>query len=644
MPATSTPDTSIAAVRLTPSSSEGNPLDPHDYYDYTKASGVFSKLIDEWRTPQAEIDRQRALRYTKDSESESLRQRGILLADEMYCPNRLIDQNIRAEKPAIIKYFTQSKSSVVFESGDNATVDNKELLEEDFTKKARYEGFAIPWLECFDGAQAHGKDSLEVVFDTTKPGDFSINHIGPGRLIFAVDSEDIKAQEVLAIEKMLTSNQLKTMKGFNQEQVAKLIQTNANKNSGQQDCTNKCYKFYFKQEEIVHVCWYAKEGCDDFLYKPEPLFLGKRDFTQPKVLEEGATTPDYPPVYEEDIPIYLLRYTLDNDPKLIETCGRAKLDEPSQEAASALQTAMINGSLRSSKVMGAPKQNDFNKTPNAAPKMTDSVIGHGRLWDQPMDFFTTPPPPASLVSFINAVVTQNKQDQNSGINFAALNRKDSEKTATEINAAESASQELGSVQVILLAIFILEVYKCCWTIYQNRVLQGKLVIKNPSLLVLFGEGIQADPETGVVISCKSAIEYILKSSGDRDVIQRERHLRTLMEGWPVFGKTIIANEYLKDIIRYAFPDDASKYINIIDQGVANEADALKQLLLKTGKALQAVIMNPAEVQGMEVPLQGLAMEIMQAVGSPNVPPNQITNPIEQVQNQLQSMQPNQKAA
>jgi hypothetical protein len=622
MPDSLSPQPATVFIKPSGAGAEFSSSDNHDYYDYQKASGVYDKLIDGSSWLNNLVERERALRYVKDADSIALREKGILKADEVYCPNRLIDQNIRAEQPAMVKYLTQSQRSIIFESPDSVPVDGKEKLENDFTIKARYLKWEIPWIQCFDGAQAHGKDSIEVLFDAKKPGNFCLEHIGPNRLIFSKDSEDIQSQEVLLIEKILTSNQLKAMPGFDPAQVTKLVNSNQTE-AGQQDCNNRCYKTFFKQDGIVHVCWYGK-SLDGYLCPPQPLFLGKRDFTKKMVVEEGAQVPDFPPIYEEMFPIYLLPYVVNNDPKILETPGRCKLDEPYQEAASALQSAMVNGAARATNVMMAPKQNSMNVPPNAAPSMTDKVVGNGRVWDQSMDMFHTPYPSDSLVAFLNAVVTQNKQEQGSGISFATINRKDSGKTATEVNAAMETSQELGSVQVILLSVFIREVYACCWEIYQNRVLQGKIAIKSPDVLMLFGEGVEVD-QKGYVSKCLAPVEYIIKSSGDVDVVQRQAHLQKLMQGWEVFGKTAIAPEFLKDIIRYAFPEDATKYINILDTGVANEADQLKQLLLKTANVLKAIMMNPAEIQtAMTDPqhsqaLMQLAQEIQQAVASPSIP-------------------------
>ncbi len=608
-----------------------NSQNGRDYYDFQFAKGVYCKLIDGWIGITDETDRQRALRYVKDADSIDLRANGTLKPDEVYTPVRLIDSNIRGEQPSLIQYITQSRRSIIFASPDSIPIDGIEKLEEDFTLKARYLGWELPLIKNLDGTQAHAWDSIETVFDPDYPGNFCLEHIGHDRLIFSIDSEDIEAQEVVAIRKMLTNNQLRSMvkDGFNEAQVEKLINT-SNKSLGLTDSCNECFKVFFKQDEIVHVAWYAR-NCDEYLKEPQPLFLGLRDFTQqpPQVdpsLENILSLPqqqppDYPPIYETEFPVVQLKYIESNDPRIIELQGRCKLDEASQEAASAIQSGMVNGTIRASNVMASPAQTPLDATPSDLPILTDVFIGNGRMFSKPVNFFTTPWPRAECVQFLQAVVTQNKQELGN-VNFSVLNRKDSGKTATEVDAAQKESQELSGVQVILMSIFIRRVYAKCWRIYQNRVLQGKIIIKDPHLLNLFGKDIQVDDEFRV-IACSEAKPYIIKSSGDVDVVQRQQKLNRLMQGWEVFGKTPLAMEYLKDIIRYSFPEDAVRYISVLEQGVDNQ---LKGLLQQVSQVLQAVIIDPQTkqlipaAQPMAGQLQQLAQQVQQAIASPTGQP------------------------
>ncbi len=621
----------MSVVKFTPSSggdlNSAAPAKERDYYKYEFARGVFMQLVESWMSIDTETERQRDLRYVKDCASEDLRAAGILKEDEVYTPARLIDTNIRAEQPSLIQYITQSRRSIIFSSLDGAAVDGIEKLEQDFTNKARYLEWEIPFVQNTDGTQAHGWASIEICFDPSFPGNFYLEPIPHERLKFALDSEDIEAQELVAVQKNLTSSELKSLvaEGFSQEQVEKLISSNA-KAQGRGDCINVCYKVFFKQDDLVHVAWWAPM-CDDYLKAPEPLFLGMRDFSSlpEKDTVDEATGEvikgDYPPIYESEFPIVLRKYTESSDPRIIEINGRVKFDEAAQEAASALQSSMVNASLRSANVYASPKATPLDQMPSDLPMLTDIVIGNGRLFSRPVDFFTTPAPAGSMLQFFQAVVTSNKSET-SQVNFAALTRKDSEKTATEINAAAQAKNELSSVQVILLSIFIRKVYAKCWRIYQNRVLQGKIIIRDVSLLNLFGVDIQIDEATGAVIACKKATRYIIKSSGDVDVIQRQEHLQRLLQGWEVFGKTPLSMEYLKDIIRFSFPEDAVRYLNVLEQSQVNEVENLKGLLMKVSQVLQAVIIDPATKQPIPsaaplMPqLHQLAQQVQAALSGP----------------------------
>jgi hypothetical protein len=621
---------SVSANVATPSDAT-----ERDYYEYKYAQGVYQKLISGWNDIAAETERQRDLRYIKDADSIELRSQGIIKPDEVYTPCRLIDTNIRSEQPSFVQYVTQSRRSIIFAAPDSIPVDGLDKLETDFTNKSRYLEWEIPFLRCIDGAQAHGWDGVEIIFDAEKPGNFCFEHIGHDRLIFSVDCESIEAQEVIAIKKNLTSKQLRvlvTEDGFSEDQVNKLIATNQ-KAMGSTDCVNELYEVFFKQNGIVNVGWYAN-ACDDYLKTPVPLFMGCRDISKVKPAEIDPTTgeiitpQDYEPMFETEYPVVVFKYIESNDPRIVELNGRCKLDEASQEAASALQSSFVNGTVRASQIYGSPAGNNLDQNPSDLPILTDVVLGGGRLLSKPINFWHTPYPDAEVMQGMQAVIVNNKQEQ-SKVDFAALSRKDSGKTATEIQAATNKSSELSSVQVILLSIFIRSCYAKGWKITQNRVLQGKIIIKDPLILDLFGSDIEVDQQMRVT-KCSGAKTYIIKSSGDVDVIQRNEKLQRLMQGWEVFGKTGIATEYLKDILRYAFPEDASRYISILEQGENNQLDMLKQLLVKTGNTLKAAVTNPAtgqllpSAEPLKNELMQLAIQIQQAtVGGQDQQPAQL---------------------
>ena len=264
--------------------------------------------------------------------------------------------------------------------------------------------------------------------------------------------------------------------------------------------------------------------------------------------------------------------------------GRLFLDYPVQEACSTIISAFVNGCTRASNVYGAPAVENLQNPRNEPPKQTNVVLKNGAIYDQPMNFTHMPWPDRVAVFGIDYLIRQNKQE-GSQINYAALTRPDTEKTATELKLATKEAEKLSTVNVTLLSIFIRGVYTRCWIIYQNRVLQGKIDIK-PTLLPLFGE---IDEASGQVLAVAN---YVIKSAGDVDVVQRAEKLVRQMQFWPVVSKTALAMEFLKDIIRNAFPEDAERYCGILDEAKMQGEEYLKALVGKLASLLKEAIITP----------------------------------------------------
>jgi hypothetical protein len=557
-----------------------------DYSNYTYAKGVLKRVIDSWAKIEDAQERIRTLRYTRDMDSVTLRASGIIKPDECYSPVRVMDTNIRREQPQYINYLTQSPRSLVFVAPRETPPDLVANGESDFTKKARYLAWEKPFMRVVDGAQTFGWDAVEVLFDDELPGHFCVEHIGHGDLIFSLDCEDLQAQEVVIRRVRLTSWQLKQFVadfGWEESSVNELIKSNSKGEVQSEDAIHCAYKCFYRKDKAVFVGWFSDKA-SDWLKVPTGLFLGRRDISSGKVVvgqdEEGQEIVDYPAIPETNYPIHILPYVESEDGKITCLKGRGDMDESIQEAASALQTAIVNGTLRASNVYGAPAQSPINTAPNSAPRVTDVILVNGRMYDQPITFFRSPYPEPAAIQALQAVVSQNQQEQ-SQVNFTVLNRKDSNKTATEVNSAEQKASELSSIQIILLSTFIRSVYGLCWSIYQSRVLQQKIEVTQ-NLLPFFAE---QDQTTGQL----RPTEYILKSSGDVDVIEKKDKLNRMMQAWPVVGQTPIGMLFLKDILKLAFPDDAEKYITELDnQTVLRD----KMLIKKLADTVQATVVDP----------------------------------------------------
>lgn len=594
------------------------------YADFDYSKTAINSIIAEWEGVEKDSERARELRYLRYTKSEKLRQDGQVLADESYIPTRLIDVNIRREQPQFVAYLTQSRRSVVFNSLDglnNPALDQLDIL---FTNKSRYLGWEVPFLRLIDGMQQHGWDSVEVVFDKSMPGHFAIEYVGHDNLMFPKDTEDIQRQPMIVRKITITALQLQQFvdeSGFDSEQADLLLQQENKDSTAPTTKFYDIYKVMFKEQGFVWYCYYGGAPTSTWLLAPQKLYLGRHDITKPKqiVLGDdelpvndalGQPIKDYPSLYETDYPIYLLSYVVSEDTSITECKGRAHFDEPAQEAASALLSSLVNGTHRAAGVYASPAQVNPSQPASGPPKLTDIVLESGRMYDAPLNFWHPAYPDTVVVTAYQTVLRANEQES-SKVDYAVMNRKDSGKTATEVSAARQESQMLSSVQVTLLSIFIRSLYARCWSIFQNRVIQDKIVLSE-SLRKYF---YQTDPQGTIV-----PVNYAIKSAGDIDVVQKAEKLQRMMQFWEVVNKTGLANEFLKDVIRVAFPEDSEKYVTILDNQAAQANVQKDQLITKLSGLVKELAVDSQtgqlrpELQNMVPQLQQLAAETQQVLG------------------------------
>lgn len=585
------------------------------FLDFKQSSGIIKNLISKFSKQQNQVETNRKIRYHRDVDVDSLKAEGKLLTDENIYPVKLVDTKIRQEQPQYIGYLTQSRRSVIFANLDGSEFPGSDRLESDFTNKCRFHGWEVPFIRCVDGFEANGWDSIEVVFDPSTPGNFAYEHIGNDRLIIPDDCENIQMLDILPVQKAVTSWQLDEMVEkfkFNSVVVNELktkYSTGTDSFNYDQK-TIAIYKIFFKESGIIYVAWYANES-QQWLKEPEPLYIGCHDVTVEKqqvgVDEFGKPIMDYPPEYATDFPIFLFRYIESEDPKVMQIKGRCLLDKEYQMAVTAGLSGWINKLTRSANVYASSEATASNATPLSSPKITDTILKNGSMFDKPVNFFSLPAPESSLLTAIMQIMTISQQES-SQVNYSALNRPDTEKTATEIAAATKESNKLSSVQVSLFSIALRSLFTYCWKIYQNRVAQGVIEV-NPELLPLF---VEIDPSTGKIIKLR---EYTIKSSGDVDVIQRAEKLDRMMKFWPVISATAAAQLFLADMLMSAFPEDANKYIKAL--GIAQQD---KQLIGKLAGMVNTLATSNGrirpELKGMEEQLKQILLEAQQSSGVP----------------------------
>ena len=552
-----------------------------DFTKYEEATTHITELLNVVETLEGVAEENRNSRKL-DINVEAERTGGHLDEDEFLVPAHIIDTNIRREQSKYVAYVTGSRRSAIFTSITTPTTATGEL-ERDFTDKSRYAGWQVPLFKVIDGMQLHGYSVAEVQFDEDMPGHFSIEAVNYEDFGFPADTRDVQACEMIVHRHYFTALQLRDMvdnDDFNDEVVSMLIGDKPQEgNLIEVESLYEVEKVMFKNDGKVFVAWSCSAKCNDWLREPRPLYLGRR---------EGEDLQD-----EVDYPYVIFPYMIQEDSAIQNAVGRAFLDRTTQETITSLMSSFVTAHRRAANFYFAKE----NEDPNNTNVQTSVKFQPGALIDANIKQFQLRPPDTSMIAAIQSLMSQNAQEQ-SQINYAAMNRKDSRKTATEVQAASNEAQMLSSTQVSLFSIALKDVYEWCWKIYRSRVIAG--VLRPAANLDLFVNH-----------------DFNIKPAGDVDVIERQEKAQKMMQAWQVIAQTALAPVFLQNMMRLMFPDEGETYASMLQVG--NEKDQLLQQLLQVVNSLivdQQTGQLTEEAQPHEQQIKLLQAKVAETLGIP----------------------------
>lgn len=538
--------------------------------DYTKLETKIRDLVT--RMDEAAVDNQvsRNLRYVEvDVEGE--RARGKLQPDELMIPLHIIDSNVRREQPSYVQYITQSLRSNVLKDIETPSNDTT-LLEQDVTVRFRYPGWQIPMFENIDGFQQNGHSIMELVIDKDTPDTLRHEAVAFGDFGVTMDTKDIQKAEMVARNYYFTRTELVERKNhpdpdkrFDAVQVDKIVDQNPDSNSNTNAAINvkdeslyKIQKITYRINGICHTAWTKYKVCDEWLRVPKPLYLGRRKpKEQPSVVEllksKLSGVPVTVPDFETSYPYFVFPYLISENKTVSQLKGRAFLDQDTQQATSSLLSSFVTAHRRASGLYFSKDTED----PNDDVGMQKNVFfKQGCLINAKIKQFQLAAPGSDLISGINLLVSSNQQET-SQVNFAASNRKDSRKTATEIDASQNKEVQLTTTQVVLFSTALTSMDTVRFEILQSRVMAG-LIQVNPVLKQMYSR------------------KYSVRPAGDTDVIERQQLLMAMKEAWPVVSQTPAAIDFLCDMLMLAFPNYAPKYTKTLLAYQAQQQSAQAQ--------------------------------------------------------------------
>lgn len=507
-----------------------------------------------------DVHESRRIRLSRVS-VDSMREQKKLAANETYIAVRVIDENIVRDMPTYMAYIKNAARMAIFKPRDGSVSPLMPRLESWFTSLLCYDD--PPW-ECdyirwIDGALCHGQDFIEVLYDVSKPGHVAVNHVGVDQLIYDLNYDDIQQSPLVArgyrlspieIEAYLNSGTFEPTAAAKLLEYIKQTSDRARQSFDPNDAPS-CYKIYVKHQGTVYFCWYSPT-IQAFLTDPQPFYNGlTRQVTQQVQVTAADGFTIVPqeqtslvPVNEQVYPFVALRKRITEDKNQRNIGGHAHDSYYLQEAATSLTSALVNGTLTASNVMWAP--DDSAGLEGSSVKQIDFEIKKNAVWSRPMRAFFPAYPDPMLMNTLQHLETRNGI-ATSQTAFAVANRKDSRKTATELQMAQQQTSQVNSIQVLHLSIAIRELCIRAFAIIQSEVMSNNL-------------DLPADLPRELVLA-----RYTLSSAGDVDYIQRMELISSMQQDWPILSQTPVGPLLLEDYIRARYPNAADRYVSALRQ-------------------------------------------------------------------------------
>ncbi len=577
---------------LSPQPSPSKPAESS--FEYDKEKRRIDQLIGQWHEEIEATNFRRDARKKEVNVSE-LQTQGKIPADGTFIARRIIDRNIRFEKPELAAYLEQSPRLVLFKSLSDPTRDTIPLADW-FTLGMRYKGWAEPWHRLIDATCLHGAAPMEVRYDASKPFNLALEYTPREFLIYPrkVRKSLQKCEMILRVYEYLPNELEDAVKAydFDEAVVKKLIQ---NCKETSREIPIKVYKVFRKKEGIIYVAWYSPDADGaHWLKNPEPLSMGIID----------PNTGKSNPVSMFPFFLYLYEFTEEEEPLHVK--GRAARDLSDQDAMTHLWTSLVNGTTRAADLFGSYKNDPVN------PEGQESrPIKGGTIQGKEVEYFQPAYPDPMILQVAQALSTENMQAAGK-VDYAAQNREDSRKTATEINSAKDQSQRLSSINIIPLATVLTDVYTFCWNLVQQQV--------QISMTLPPGAGLVDIPQHIDPVSWTD--NYELAPAGDVEVIKRAEKISNLQQDLPLFANTPIYMDLVSKYLELRFPDEAMAWKAKLQS--ADLAAVVQQLLAVMSNVPVEVFPPEQQQQIQEIMQNATAAITVQAGPQPmaNGPGNQ----------------------
>jgi len=507
---------------------------------YTEYQKTFTRLITAFESGEKEKCRVRREFRRHHVNVAQERKNGTLLADETKIPDRTIESNIRRDKSPLVQLLTQPTTVLSFTDAMNPG-RNFAPLANAYTDLNRVTGWQIEWFYLIDAIEMHGAGYLEVYFNDKSPIKTSVQYVRRDHLIFPAAARSLNACTELLRKYEFTKSQFQEFAkntNFDPAQTQKVVA-----HYEQKEEQIIFYRALMRISNVYHVAYFVNSEniCNDWLLQPTPYDVGLREPAPVNPLQPDAPQPFVAAKVTES-PIFVFPLDLEEDEEILKTQGRVSLDLHVQEAMTALLTSIINTAVRAAGLYPTRKRDLENPT-----NQESFVFKHGHINEGDFTFGKLEWPSAVAVSIAQFLRTH-AASQSGGIDWAAMNRADTAKTATELTLAQKESDSLRSMSTTLFALCMLQVELLRFNIWRSQVAAG--LIEPPACCVM------VDPQTGQPVP--DAIDLFSPSliptlSADQQVIRRAEETTRFMQYWPFVQGSPYQLPMLETMLQDAFP-------------------------------------------------------------------------------------------
>lgn len=465
---------------------------------------------------------------------------GKLSGADIIIPMHQIHKLMMRKFPDLYQFLTQPPRVAVFVPLDKINVLT-EPVESWLTNLYRYAGWKRSLITCIDGALLHGRAAVEFQYDENTPGNFVYNYVAYADLVIQEGASNIEHCEYVGVRKYLSHQQideLKELPSANLNELDRLF-----RKSNDRTKIEEVYRFYCKHknengEMIVYSFWYAA-SCSDFLVAPTPLYCGEVELKQsmPQLDLFGMPTVPPPPtldyVIEQIYPIDIFSPFTTEEDTYDSSRGQAHWGRSGQKAMSALASSIITKSMQSAGVYASV---DVTNVSAGEEPRAMKPVQRNQIYHLPIKFTSPEGPDASSVPIIQWLDSQ-QAEENGQSAYAVSNRKDSRRTAEELQQAQAQQDLNKSMLIDALAEWLLATINRAWRVAKSRALAAELT------------GYPVPPDVLPLLEHK----YNIYPAGYTDLIERAQLISNLEKYFPVAVQAGIGPSYTKRLMQIVFP-------------------------------------------------------------------------------------------